>query len=60
MQYFTIAKHNLLAIYWINMGEGEGGGVLVVLIDTQHIIAVCPNNISNRVLVASCVKIDTN
>ena len=42
------------------MGEGEGGGVLVVLIDTQHIIAVCPNNISNRVLVASCVKIDTN
>ena len=56
MQYFTIAKHNLLAIYWINMGEGEGGGVLVVLIDTQHIIAVCPN----RASVASCVKIDTN
>ena len=42
------------------MGEGEGGGVLVVLIDTQHIITVCPNNISNRALVASCVKIDTN
>ena len=41
-----------------------GGGVRVLVwvvqIGTQYIITVCQNNTSNRALVASCGKINTN